>query len=168
MKCNELEVHALDYLDGTLAHEERKVVEEHLSACATCAERLRGFGDVSRLLDTWEGIRPSASFDAKLEGRILAQPSAAGRWWGWLALPFLQRAPVLAGAMLVLLAAVALVRYFPGAAPADLTTPEGPRIVATNSDGADELALYQDLGVLEDWELLTNFEVLQELNETTP
>jgi hypothetical protein len=41
-------------------------------------------------------------------------------------------------------------------------------MVATISDGTDELALYQDLAVLEDWELLTNFEVLQELNRTTP
>jgi len=169
MKCNELEVYGLDYLDGTLARQEREAVELHLSACAACAERVRGFREVNRQLDAWEGIQPSASFNARLEQRIVAQPSASGRWLDWLALPFVQRPyakPALAGAMLaVLLAAVALVRHFPPT-PTDVTAPE--TMVATISDGTDELALYQDLAVLEDWELLTNFEVLQELNRTTP
>jgi anti-sigma factor RsiW len=171
MKCNELEVYGLDYLDGTLGRQEREAVELHLSACAACAERVRGFREVNRLLDAWEGIQPSPSFSARLQQRILAQPSASHRWLDWLALPFLQRPyakPALAGIVLgMLLAAVALVRYFPST-PADLTAPQAPRMVATISDGTDELALYQDLAVLEDWELLTNFEVLQELNRTTP
>lgn len=171
MKCNELEIHALDYVNGTLAREERETVELHLATCAVCAERVRGFRQVNQLLDTWEGIQPSPAFSTRLEQRILAQPSASRRWLDWFALPFAQRPyarPALTGAMAaVLLAAVALVRYFPST-PADLTAPQAPRMVATISDGTDELALYQDLAVLEDWELLTNFEVLQELNRTTP
>ena len=172
MKCKELQAQALDYLEGTLARQEREAVELHLSACAVCAERVRGFREVNRLLDTWEGVQPSASFSARLEQRIAAQLGAGGRWWDRFAFPFLYRPharPALAGAALaVLLAAVALVRYFPSSTPAGLTAPQSPPIVATISDDTDELALYQDLPVLEDWELLTNFEVLQELNRTTP
>jgi anti-sigma factor RsiW len=36
--CNEFEILLADYLDGTLASEERGAVEEHRDACASCAE----------------------------------------------------------------------------------------------------------------------------------
>jgi hypothetical protein len=75
--------------------------------------------------------------------------------------------PALAGALLsVLLIAVALVRYYPGSSPVAVNQPSPAEASAAPS--ADELALYQDLRVLENWELLSNFEVLQELNEATP
>jgi anti-sigma factor RsiW len=36
--CNEFEILLADYLDGTLAAQERAAVEEHRDACASCAE----------------------------------------------------------------------------------------------------------------------------------
>lgn len=36
--CNEFEILLADYLDGTLAAEEKAAVEEHRNACASCAE----------------------------------------------------------------------------------------------------------------------------------
>jgi len=167
MNCKQLERYAIEFIEGA-AFPEREAVERHLAICAACAERLQGFSDVSRLLDGWEGIQPSASFDARLGQRVAAQPAAAG-WWerltgGWLRFP--SASPALAGAALaVVLAAVALVRYDPFSFPA--TEPQ-PAPVALVSPAADELALYQDLPVLEDWDMLSNFEVLQELNGKTP
>ena len=38
MTCNEFEILLADYLDGTLAAEEKAAVEEHRNACASCAE----------------------------------------------------------------------------------------------------------------------------------
>jgi hypothetical protein len=76
--------------------------------------------------------------------------------------------PALAGAVLaVVLAAVVLVRYDPSSFSAPATEP-APTPLALISASTDELALYQDLPVLEDWEMLSNFEVLQELNGKTP
>ena len=38
MTCNEFEILLADYLDGTLAAEEKAAVEEHRNGCASCAE----------------------------------------------------------------------------------------------------------------------------------
>lgn len=38
MTCNEFEILLADYLDGTLASEEKAAIEEHRNACASCAE----------------------------------------------------------------------------------------------------------------------------------
>ena len=173
MNCKELEFHAIEYLDGTLASGQAQAVELHRADCAACAERLRGFSAVSGLLDGWEGIRPSAAFNARLEQRILEQPAAAAGWWSRLSsrfvlLPFGK--PALAGAMLaVALIAAVVVQYYPGSPGAISQGPTAsPATAPVVTAGNDDLALYQDLLVLENWELLSNFEVLQELETTTP
>jgi len=38
MTCNEFEILLADYLDGTLATEEKGAIEEHRNTCASCAE----------------------------------------------------------------------------------------------------------------------------------
>lgn len=169
MNCSEIERYAIEFMEGA-AFPEREAVERHQEVCTACAERLRGFSEVSRLLDAWEGIQPSPSFDVRLGQRVATQPPSGG-WWerlavGWLRLP--SAGPALAGAVLaVVLAAVALVRYDPSSFSAPATEP-APTPLALISASTDELALYQDLPVLEDWEMLSNFEVLQELNGKTP
>lgn len=171
MKCKEVEIHAIAYLDGKLAARQREAVELHLEGCSACAERLRGFSQVNHLLDGWEGIQPSASFAARFEQRLLAPPGASASWWDRFPRRLAQVPlgnPVLAGAMLaVIVLAVVLIGYSP-TSPETVAQHTTPPIVATLAEGADDLALYRDLPVLEDWELLSNFEVLQELNEMTP
>jgi len=76
--------------------------------------------------------------------------------------------PAVASAMLaVTLFAVIVVRYLPTAPDISQIPSVNPAVV-TVGDANDELALYQDLPVLENWELLSNFEVLQELETTRP
>ncbi len=169
MNCKELERYAIEFMEGA-AFREREAVEQHLAACPACAERLRVFSDVSRLLDGWEGIQPSATFDTRLGQRIAAQPVAPG-WWERLTgglLRFPSASPALAGAALaVVLVAVALVRYDPFSLSTPATEPQPAPVTLVSAD-ADELTLYQDLPVLENWDMLSNFEVLQELNGKTP
>jgi anti-sigma-K factor RskA len=168
MNCRELELVAIEYVEGVLPASARDALHAHLARCAPCAERVRGLSAVNNLLDGWEGMQPSASFDARLQQRISQQQASQG-WQRfadrYLRFPFAR--PALAGALLsVLLVAVALVRYYPGSSPVAVNQPSPAEAAAAPS--ADELALYQDLRVLENWELLSNFEVLQELNEATP
>jgi hypothetical protein len=76
---------------------------------------------------------------------------------------------------IALLAVVALGAALIGYSPRSSQTPSAaasaagdieapPVVVALASGSVDEVALYRDLPVLEDWEVLRNFEVLQELS----
>jgi anti-sigma factor RsiW len=171
MNCREIEIHAIEYLDGKLAtHErrdDRRALELHLETCAACAERLRGFADVSAMLGAWESIEPSASFNSLLERRLASQPEAAAGWWERLSAGlawFPLGKPALAGAVLgMMLFGVILARYYSASSNTLTPAAEDTAIVANMMDGNDEL-----VPVLENLELLSNFEVLQELQTTTP
>jgi hypothetical protein len=165
MKCKEFERYALAYMDGTLARAESDRVERHMAGCSSCAERARGFAGVSRMLDAWEPIRPSASFNARLQQRMLEQPAQS--WWERLAmhlglLPVWR--PAAASAVLaVMLFAVLVAQYVPTSPEMISQQGEAPQNIVVTPDTSDELALYQEMSVLENWEMLSNFEVLQEL-----
>jgi hypothetical protein len=167
MNCRQLEEYAIAFLDAKLPRNEADAVRGHLATCAVCSERLRGFSDVSSLLDGWEGMQPSASFNRRLHQRIMAEPATPAGWMerfsGWLQVNSFGK-PALAGALLgMMVIAVALARF----APESQTPVASNRTIGTPLttalEGNDELALYQDLPVLENLELLSNFEVLQEL-----
>ena len=161
MKCNEAEGFLIPFLDGKLAPRERAEVEFHLRACSSCAERAAGFTEVSGLLDAWEGIEPSPFFNARLERRIEQDAVSAG----WLAglgsalrnLPLGR--PAFATAMVAMIfLAVVLVGYSPSTGESLAGRTQQP-MVASMAIEMDEM-----VPVLEDWELLRNFEVLQELS----
>ncbi|MCH8267000.1 MAG: zf-HC2 domain-containing protein [Acidobacteria bacterium] len=161
MKCKEAEGFLIPYMDEKLAPRERAEVDLHLRACSSCAERAKGFTEVSGLLDAWEGIEPSPFFNARLERRIEQDAVSAG----WLAglgsalrnLPLGR--PAFATAMVaVIFLAVVLVGYSPSTGES-LAGREQQQMVASMAIEMDEL-----VPVLEDWELLRNFEVLQELS----
>lgn len=169
MTCQQIETLLIPHLDGKLSLRHKHEVEQHLEACSSCAARVRDFAEVSGLLDEWKGIEPSAFFNARLEQRIAAEAAATGWWGGWfqrLVLAPLGN-PALAVALLAIVSfGIVFLRYSP-APPQTLATPEPP-VVAAAISGEDELALYRNLAVLEDWEVLRNFEVLQELSSTHP
>jgi anti-sigma factor RsiW len=165
MNCKEIEVHAIEYLDGKLAGENLQAVERHLRGCAACSGRLRGFSHVSGLLDSWNSIEPSASFNARLAQRLASPASGAVGWWEQLGRKlqwFPVGKPALAGALLgMVLFGVILARYYPGASQTLTPAPASTPIVASIADSNDEL-----VPVLQNLDLLSNFEVLQELKTT--
>ena len=165
MNCKEIEIHAIEYMDGKLAGEELKSVDVHLASCGPCANRLRGFSDVSAMLGSWESIAPSASFDARLERRLASDEAPAMGWWQRFVLSlswFPVGKPALAGALLgVALFGVVMARYYPG--PSVHTTPVSTTapIMASIAESNDEL-----VPVLQNLDLVSNFEVLQDLSTT--
>lgn len=164
MTCREIEIRAIAYMDGRLLPQEREAMEQHFQSCPACAEQMQGFVQVSDLLGGWEDMQPSPGFHARLEQRL--QETASAGWWEsfWSRLlPVPAPSPVFATVFLVvLLVSAMLMRYSP--APVETIARQQPAATASaGSQGVDELTLYQNLALLEDWEVVTNFEVLQEL-----
>src|SRR5580704_11482423 len=142
MSCKRMENKILAYVDGRLKESERLEVEKHLSACGACQLRVNEFRAVTSLLDEVPQIEPSAAFDVRVRARVAAEPVKQG-WWAW----FTPSPRVAFAASLLLLATV-----WVGSRPADhpLTA-------------ADEAQINQDLPVLENFDVISDFGALTDL-----
>ncbi len=154
-----METRLLGYIDGRLKENEQRDVEKHLAGCPACTVRVNEFRLVGSLLDELPIIAPSAAFDVRLQARIAAEPVKQD-WWSWLG-----AAPrVLVAASMLLLATV-----WVGHRPLDHTD-MGNMANVTNPNSGNETQVVpdQDLPVLENYDVLANFEPLTELSKDVP
>ena len=145
MSCERMESRILGYVDGRLKESERLELEKHLAECAPCCLRVNEFTAVSGLLDELPLIEPSPEFDTRVHARVAAEPELKTNWWAWL--HFSPRI-ALAASMLLLMALWLGYRT---------DTPIVPNIPDNDQ------AMMQDLPVLEDHDVLQNFEPLKDL-----
>lgn len=145
-----METRILAFIDGRLKQSEQLEMEKHLAACPACTVRVNEFRSVTSLLDELPVIEPSSAFDIRLHARIAAEP-VKQNWWSWLG-----AAPrVLVAASMLLLATV-----WVGHRPMDR--------VDTASNDETQIMQDQDLPVLENYDVLANFEPLTELPQALP
>ena len=148
MSCGRMEKQMLPYVDGRLKVSEQREVEAHLADCAACRLRVNEFRAVSGLLDELPQIEPSGAFDARVRARVAAEPVKQSWWTVFMPSP---RA-ALAASMLL------LATIWIGSRPGP-TVPGNPANVAVNPSNIDP----NDLPVLENYDILANFEPLEDL-----
>jgi anti-sigma factor RsiW len=136
MSCARMENKILGYVDGRLKESERLEVEKHLAACSGCRLRVNEFRAVSSLLDELPVIEPSPAFDLRVQARVAAEPVKQS-WWAWFPAPRV----AIAAAMLL------LATVWVGTHSTPNQTPVPP----------------DDMAVLENLDVLSNFDVLTEL-----
>jgi hypothetical protein len=130
-------------------------VETHLAACAACRRRADEFRAVSGLLDELPVIEPSPAFDVRVRARVAA-PSRQG-WLAWLT-----PSPRVALAATLLLMLTLWI-----AGPKDIDRYDhASNFPAQNSD--EDFRMIKDLPVLEDYDVLSNFEPLADLPQQPP
>ena len=156
MTCDRLEALWIEYLDGRLAAGDRATLERHLASCAGCAERVRDFRAVSAALDSWEAPEVSPWFDARLRRRIAAE--AAGPW-GWLGRLRAALRPAYALGLAAVLLAGSLVIWNRRPALVAHNAP-APKPTAVEKQRLEEI-----MPVVEDYDILANFEMLGELKQ---
>jgi anti-sigma factor RsiW len=135
MSCSRMEERILPYVDGRLKESERREMDAHLAACAACRLRVNEFRAVTGLLDELPQIEPSAAFDARVHARVAAEPLKQS-WWAW----FTPSPRVAFAASLLLLGTV---------------------WIGANSN--QPAIAQEDIPVLENYDVLSNFEPLTEL-----
>jgi anti-sigma factor RsiW len=148
MKCEDVSKQLIPYLDRRMNSAERSQVENHMGACAACRKRAEEFRALWSVLDEVPAIEPSFSFDARLRARVAAEPRP--RWFSWL-----MPQPRLALAMAMLLAFSVWMAKLP---PVDTSA------IAK----AQDFEAIKDLGVLENYDVLTKFDALSELPTAAP
>ncbi len=148
MNCERMENRLIAYLDGRASQAERREVEDHLAACTACRTRAEEFRRLWNVLDEVPMEEPLPTFDARVRARIAAEP-ARPSVWSWLV-----PSPRLAFAVSLLLILSVWISSLPPANPPAASTP-------VNSEA--EFKMIKDLPVLEDYDVLANFEALSEL-----
>jgi len=145
MSCQKMESRILGYLDGRLKENEKLDAEKHLSACPACRLRVNEFRAVSDLLGELPVIEPSDAFDLRVHALVTAEPVKQS-WWAWLRV-----SPRVAFAASMLLVAALWLGYYSNPGPLPLNPQEA------------DAQMMQDLPVLEDHDVLQNFEPLKDL-----
>lgn len=148
MNCEHMEKRLIAYLDGRASPNERGEVAAHLAACGSCRTRAEEFRALSGVLDELPAVEVSPAFDARLRVRIAAEPARKSLWTR------LVPSPRLAFAATLLLALSVWIASLPPSPPPN-------RPVAANTEA--EFKMIKDLSVLEDYDVLSNFEALSEL-----
>src|SRR5712672_1982444 len=139
MSCSRMEKQMLPFVDGRLKVSEQREMEAHLASCAACRVRVNEFRAVSGLLDELPQIEPSGAFDARVRARVAAEPVKQS-WWAVFA------------PSLLLLATIWI-----GSRPGNVNVPNG------GPSGPTAQIDPNDLPVLENYDILANFEPLEDL-----
>ena len=137
-----MEKKILSYVDGRLMESERLEMDKHLASCAACELRVTEFRAVSSLLDELPLIVPSPAFDVRVRARVSAEPVKQS-WWAWIT-----PSPRVAMAGVLLALCIVWVGLRPSG-------------YAVNP--AMEAEINQNMPVLENYDVLTNFEPLTDL-----
>ena len=149
MSCSRMEKQMLPYVDGRLKAGEQREVETHLAACAACRVRVNEFRAVSGLLDELPQIEPSGAFDARVRARVAAEPVKQS-WWA----VFAPSPRAAFAASLLLLATIWI-----GSRPGNVNLNNNAGSNGVTAQGIDP----NDLPVLENYDILANFEPLEDL-----
>ena len=154
MKCEDVSTELIAYLDDRANSSGRRKIEDHLAGCAACRNRAEEMRKVSMLLSEMPAIEPSFGFDARVRQRVAAEPR---RSWLWQLVP----APRPAFAVALLIALTVLVAKLPS--NHQTVTPA----VATSAQEQEEdFNAIKNLGVLENYDVLTKFDALEEAPAT--
>jgi anti-sigma factor RsiW len=146
MSCSGMEKQMLPFVDGRLKASEVQAIEKHLATCAACRLRVNEFRAVSHLIDELPLIEPSEAFDLRVHARVAAEPVKKS-WWVWYA-----PSPRVAFATSMLLLAVI---WLGSKQP---TPDQAPSV-----DSAQIEQINNDLPVLENYDVISNFAPLTEL-----
>ncbi len=148
MKCEEVSRELIEHLNHRADSAQRHDVEEHLAGCAACRKRAEELRGIWNVMDELPAVEPSFGFDARVRQRVAAEPR---RKWFELFVP----QPRLALAVGLLIALMVLVMKLPLKNPGTTVT--------TAATQQEDFNAIKNLGVLENYDVVTKMDALSEL-----
>jgi anti-sigma factor RsiW len=173
MKCYDREKLFM-FVHQMLEPDEADAVRRHVADCADCTRFVDDHRKLDAALDDWNVAEPSPWFDAKVRARVAASEQKNAGFFGF------GRVRVLAAGMAAMALILVAVVVFNHQKMAEINQPlsslerpvaitPGGQVPATTADirqplGPEEqLKMDENLSVLEDYEVVANFDALSEL-----
>lgn len=173
MKCNEREK-LFWFAHQMLEPDEVDQLRRHLAGCAECRQAAEEYQQLNSVLDDWNTAEPSPWFDAKVRARVAASARQGYRFFGFGRLRIL-----IAGVAVIVLIVGGLVVFshhqvvennqpvFSQQQTATTTvapgTPETTEAQRQPLPPAEQLKMDENLSLLEDYDVVSNFDALSEL-----
>ena len=161
MKCNDREK-LFEFVEHMLKPREEEAVQSHVAGCSECGRIVEEYQKLHVTLDDWKAAEPTPWFDARVRA------SAASSGVEARGFPIMGRMRTLAVGVLSLFLVVgsfvAVHRYRlreNAMANQIWNNGQGPAFTADQ-----EVKMYENLPVLEDYDMLANFDVLSELPQS--
>ena len=173
MKCQDRERLFL-FVHRMLEADEADQVRRHLAGCTECGRAVEEYRKLDSALDDWGVAEPSPWFDAKVRARVAAGGRKNSGFFGFGRVRTL--AAGVAALVMVLVAVVvfnhqrvAEINRPPSSLQRPVAITPGPRVPATTEalrqplPAEEQLKMDENLSVLEDYEVVANFDALSEL-----
>jgi anti-sigma factor RsiW len=172
MKCLNRET-LFAYSHTLLDAREAESVRAHVAECPACRAIAVECQKLDAVLDGWKPAEPSPWFDARVRAALASQHAKArmsSNVWLRTLIPITLALVVIVGVR-VLRRPANDRRATPWVATRSAAAPQGApqtsapanQTVAENADASQELKLDQNLPILEDYDMLANFDVLSEM-----
>lgn len=170
MKCHNREK-LFQFVHQMLQPEEAEAVRRHLAVCSDCVRAAGEYHKLEEALDYWSVAEPSPWFDARVRDRLAANRQQNLRYFGFLAVTVAVFAMILilAGVVVFNHQKVAEINQPLSSFQRPVTITPGGRFPATTEAARqplraeDQLKMDENLRVLEDYEVVANFDALSEL-----
>ncbi len=173
MKCHKREK-LFSYLHQMLNPQESEEVRQHLAECPRCAQVVEEYRKVDLALDEWTSAEPSPWFDARMRARLAASGKGKSGLLGFgglrtLVVSVLSVVLIVAGfiafhqrqsresSVPVAISSAPQVSETAAPASAEVEAPAHPL------SAEQQVKVDENLSVLEDYDMLANFDVLSEL-----
>ncbi|HUZ45044.1 MAG TPA: zf-HC2 domain-containing protein [Terriglobia bacterium] len=173
MKCHEREK-LFSYLCQMVKPREAEEVRRHLAGCPRCAQVVEEYRKLDLALDKWTAAEPSPWFDARIRARLAASEKEKSGFLGFGGLRTL-----VVSVLSVVLIVAGFIAFHQRRAPEQPVSAAGsslpvvsqtaPQVSGAAEGQAQSLSAEQrvkmdeNLSVLEDYDMLANFDVLSEL-----
>ena len=173
MKCNDREKLFL-FVHQMLEPEEADVMRRHIAGCVDCARAADEYRKLDTALDDWGVAEPSPWFDAKVRARVAASEQKNSGFFGFgrvrvLAAGIAAMALILVAVVVFNHQKVAEINQPPSSMQQPVATAAPPQVPATTEalrqplPAEEQLKMDENLRVLEDYEVIANFDALSEL-----
>jgi hypothetical protein len=173
MKCQDREKLFL-FAQQMMDREEAERMRWHVANCAECARAVEEYRKLDFALDDWAVAEPSPWFDVKVRARVAATEQKNSGFFGFGRVRML--AAGVAAMVLILVAVVvfnhrgvvenqqpAVSQQQPVAAATAPQTPATTEALRQPLPVEEQLKMDENLSLLEDYEVVANFDALSEL-----